>query len=68
MGESRRKTWSVKEEGSKCVKIYEHFFLWMQRVKTTPYKEVEESGNRSTTPYKGVDVTGENYSFVRKWM
>jgi len=40
----------------------------MQRVKTTPYKEVEKSGNRSTTPYKGVDVTGENYSFVRKWM
>jgi len=26
----------------------------MQLVKTTPYKEVEESGNRSTTPYKGV--------------
>jgi len=39
------------------------FFLWMQRVKTTSYKEVEESG---TTPYKGMDVTGENYSFVRK--
>jgi len=36
----------MKEEGSKCVKIYEHFFfLWMQRVKTTPYKEVEESDN-----------------------
>jgi len=50
MGESRRRTWSVKKEGSKCVKIYEHFFIWMQRVKTTPYKEVEESGNRSTTP------------------
>jgi len=40
----------------------------MQLVKITPYKEVEESGNRSTTPYKGVDVTSENYSFVRKWM
>jgi len=54
MGESRKRTWSVKEEGSKCVKIYEHFFfLWMQLVKTTSYKEVEESGNRSTTPYKG---------------
>jgi len=26
MGESRRRTWSMKEEGSKCVKIYEHFF------------------------------------------
>jgi len=26
----------------------------MQWVKTTPYKEVEESGNRSTTPYKKV--------------
>jgi len=25
----------------------------MQRVKTTSYKEVEESGNRSTIPYKG---------------
>jgi len=44
------------------------FFLSMQLVKTTPYKEVEESGNHSTTPYKGVDVTGENYSFGRKWM
>jgi len=40
----------------------------MQLVKTTSYKEVEESGNRSTTPYKGVDVIGENYSFIRKWM
>ena len=45
MGESRRRTWSVKEEGSKCVKIYSIFFLWMQLVKTTPYKEMEESGN-----------------------
>jgi len=35
------------------------FFLWIQRVKTSPYKEVKESGNCSTTPYKGVDVTGE---------
>jgi len=26
-GESRRRTWSMKEEGSKCVKIYEHFFF-----------------------------------------
>ena len=26
MGESRRRTWSVKEEGLKCVKIYKHFF------------------------------------------
>jgi len=25
MGESRRRTWRVKEEGSRCVKIYEHF-------------------------------------------
>jgi len=68
MGESRRRTWSVKEESSKCVKIYEHFFSLNATVKTTPYKEMEESGNCSTTPYKGVDVTGENYSFVRKWM
>jgi len=36
------------------------FFLWMQLVKTSSYKEVEESGNRSTTSYKGVNVTGEN--------
>jgi len=47
MGESRRRTWSVKVEDSKCVKIYEHFFSLDATPETTPYKEVEESGNRS---------------------
>jgi len=40
MGESRRRTWSVKEEGPKCVKIYEHFFY----ATTTPYKGVNITG------------------------
>jgi len=33
MGESRRRTRSVKEEGSRCVKIYEHFFRWSRNIK-----------------------------------
>jgi len=27
-GESRRRTWSVKEKGSRCAKIYEHFVFF----------------------------------------
>jgi len=46
-GESRRRTRSVKEEGSRCVKIYEHFFSLESK-----YKRQNE-----------VDVTGENCSF-----
>jgi len=68
MSGSRKRTWSVKEEGSKYVKIYEHFFSLDATGENYSYKEVEESGNGSTTPYKGVDVTGENYSFVIKYM
>jgi len=50
----------VKEEGSKCVKIYEHFF------------SLDETGenylvNISGEIVKKVDVNGDGENYSREW-